>query len=158
MNARMPELKGCFETAGFSDVRTLLSSGNVVFSTRTSSPDALARRAEAAMEAALGRSFSTIVRSAQQLQELVDADPFAEFKLPPSAKPVITFLRHTPESVLALPVEQDGARILKVAGAEVFSVYVPDPKGPVFMALLERTFGKDITTRTLGTVQKCARA
>jgi hypothetical protein len=28
----------------------------------------------------------------------------------------------------------------------------------VFMTLLERTFGKEITTRTLETVTKCARA
>ena len=34
MNAKMPELRRCFENAGFRDVRTLLSSGNVVFSTR----------------------------------------------------------------------------------------------------------------------------
>jgi hypothetical protein len=32
------------------------------------------------------------------------------------------------------------------------------PKGPVFMSLLERTFGTDITTRTLDTVRKCASA
>lgn len=32
------------------------------------------------------------------------------------------------------------------------------PKGPGFMGLLERTFGKAITTRTLDTVRKCALA
>jgi uncharacterized protein (DUF1697 family) len=37
MNAKMPELKKCFESAGFTDVKTLLSSGNVVFSTTTES-------------------------------------------------------------------------------------------------------------------------
>jgi hypothetical protein len=47
-------------------------------------------------------------------------------------------------------------RILKVVGGEVLTVYEPHPKGPAFMTLLERTFGKDITTRTLATVQKCA--
>ena len=31
MNAKMPELKRCFEDAGFGNVRTLLSSGNVAF-------------------------------------------------------------------------------------------------------------------------------
>ena len=36
MNAKMPALKKCFEAAGFSDVRTLLSSGNVVFNSRSS--------------------------------------------------------------------------------------------------------------------------
>jgi hypothetical protein len=52
MNARMPALKACFEAAGFSNVRTLLSSGNVVFDARSSSPAALERRAEKAMQAA----------------------------------------------------------------------------------------------------------
>jgi hypothetical protein len=40
----------------------------------------------------------------------------------------------------------------------VFIAYLPNDKGPVFMRLLERTFGQDITTRTLETVRKCARA
>ena len=46
----------------------------------------------------------------------------------------------------------------KLTGEEVFSMYVPGPKSPVFMNLLERTFGSDITTRSLDTVKKCARA
>lgn len=158
MNAKMPELQRCFEAAGFADVRTLLSSGNVVFSTRASSSEALQRRAENAMQSGLGRSFGTIVRPAQHLQALIESDPFAEFELPPSAKRVVTFLRRPADAALALPIERDGASILKLAGAEVFAAYVPGPRGPVFMSLLERTFGKDITTRTLDTVRKCAHA
>jgi len=158
MNASMPALKRCFEAAGFSDVRTLLSSGNVVFSSRASSPDALERRAEHTMLAELGRSFSTIVRPAPYLQDLIASDPFAAFALPPSAKRVVTFLRRPVESRVPLPVERDGARILKLAAGEVFTAYVPGAKGPVFMRLLERTFGTDITTRTLDTVRTCALA
>jgi len=163
MNAKMPELKRCFESAGFTDVRTLLSSGNVVFSARTSAPEALERRAEKAMQSELDRVFGTIVRSAQYLQELIEADPFSEFDLPPAAKRVVTFLRrpHAPGAELPfkLPLERDGASILKLTGAEILSAYVPNPaKGPVFMALIERTFGTNITTRTLDTVRKCARA
>jgi uncharacterized protein (DUF1697 family) len=158
MNAKMPELKRCFEAAGFSDVKTLLSSGNVVFSARVSAPDALERRAEKAMHSELGRSFITHVRPAEYLQDLIASDSFAEFNLPPAAKRVVTFLRRPVDSSVALPIERDGARVLKLATTEVFCSYVPGPKGPVFMSLLERTFGKDITTRTFDTVQKCARA
>jgi hypothetical protein len=86
------------------------------------------------------------------------ADPFAEFELPPHAKRVVTFLRNPAQLPLELPIERDGASILRCSGAEVLSAYVPGPKGPVFMSLLERTFGTDITTRTLGTVRKCASA
>ena len=157
-NAKMPDLRRCFEAAGFSDVRTVLSSGNVAFGTRVSPPDVLERRAEQAMQAELGRSFRTIVRSAAYLQHLVASDPFAEFELPPAAKRVVTFLRHPVASPVLLPIERDGARILKLAATEAFTAYVPGAKGPVFMALLERTFGMDITTRTLDTVRKCAGA
>jgi len=43
MNARMAELRRCFETAGFTDVRTVLSSGNVAFGAPAKSDTALAR-------------------------------------------------------------------------------------------------------------------
>ncbi len=158
LNAKMPALKRSFESAGFTQVKTILSSGNVAFDARSSAPDTLERKALAAMQAELGRSFGTIVRAASHLQALIDADPFAEFALPSTAKPVVTFLRRPIAADFALPIERDGVRILRAIGAEVFTVYEPHPKGPVFMNLLERTFGTDITTRTFETVKKCARA
>jgi hypothetical protein len=42
-------------------------------------------------------------------------------------------------------------------GREVFTVYVPSAKGPVFMRLIESAFGKDVTTRTWQTVTRLAR-
>ena len=156
MNAKMPELKRCFEEAGFRDVKTVLSSGNVLFSARAAEESTLARKAERAMEAGLGRSFMTIVRSVDALREIVEADPYAGLKLPAAAKRVVTFLANAPKSKLKLPAEVDGARIVAVRGSEVFTAYVPSERGAVFMALLEKTFGKDITTRTLDTVKKRA--
>jgi len=158
MNARMPELKKAFEAAGFTDVKTLLSSGNVVFSTPARSVAEIERRAEAAMEKKLGRGFHTIVRPVDALQEVLAADPFARFQLPPDAKRVVTFARQPRTPVRPLPVELDGARILAVQGADIFSAYVPSPRGPVFMTLIERNFGQDVTTRTWDTLRKCAGA
>ncbi len=40
----------------------------------------------------------------------------------------------------------------------MFSAYVPSPKGPVFMNLIEKTFGKEVTTRTWETVGKIVKA
>ena len=157
MNCKMPELKRSFEDAGFSNVRTILSSGNVVFDARAASLPKLEQRAQEAMQEGLDHAFDAHVRSTAELQALLDADPFAAFKLPADAKRIVTFVRGA-KAGLKLPIEQDGARILALRGGEVFSAYVPTAKGPVFMTLLERTFGKDITTRTLDTVRKCAEA
>jgi uncharacterized protein (DUF1697 family) len=154
-NAKMPALKASFEAAGFSNVRTILGSGNVAFDARTASIEALAQRAETAMQGTVGRTFATIVRPARHLQDLIAANPFASFDIPKEAKRVVTFLRR-PAGAVQLPIERDGAAIVAVAGSEAFTTYLPSDKGPVFMVLLERTFGTEITTRTLDTVAKCA--
>jgi uncharacterized protein (DUF1697 family) len=154
----MPELKRCFEQAGLTNVKTVLSSGNVVFDARASKEATLERKAEAAMQAALGRSFQTFVRSVDTLQTMLAADPYAAFELPPGAKRVVTFLRQPQGLRITTPIEHDEARILCADEREVFSAYVPGPRGPVFMVLLEKTFGAAITTRTWDTVRKCAAA
>lgn len=156
MNAKMPELKRAFERAGFSDVRTLLSSGNVVFSAPTTPIVELERQAEAAMQKHLGAAFTTFVRSISTLRRLLASDPYAEFELPPHSKRIVTFL-HRKARAPALPIERDGARILAVRGNEIFSAYVPTPRGPVFMQLLDKHFGKDTTTRTWETIAKVAK-
>jgi uncharacterized protein (DUF1697 family) len=153
-NARMPELKASFEAAGFADVRTVLASGNVVFDARAASVSALERKAEAAMQKRLGRSFLTIVRPLDALRSLVAEDPFRGFRLPPAAKRIVTFLRRPPASPVALPAEVDGARILCLRGGEALGAYERTPRGPVFMTLIESTFGREVTTRTWDTVRK----
>ncbi len=156
MNAKMPDLKRACEAAGFTDVKTLLSSGNVLFDASEASASALEKKIEGAMAKSLGVSFLTIVRSIESLQEMLDSDPYGGFRLAPGAKRVVTFLRKTPAS-LELPIEQDGARVLRLEGHNLFSAYVPNPKGPVFMTLIEKAVGKEQTTRTWQTLEKIAR-
>jgi uncharacterized protein (DUF1697 family) len=157
MNAKMPELKRAFEAAGFGNVKTLLSSGNVVFDARPASEESLQRKAETAMKEQLGQLFLTIVRPVTALRGILASDPYRAFRLSPRAKRVVTFLRGDPGKKIELPIELDGARILCVQGSEVFSAYLPGPRGPVFMSLIERTFGKEVTTRTWDTVKKVAK-
>src|SRR2546430_5504486 len=147
MNAKMPELKKAFEAAGFTDVKTVLSSGNVVFSAPGAPQAALEHKAEAAMQKSLGSAFATIVRPIEVLRRILDSDPYEGFRLKPGAKRVVTFLRLEPKARIKLPPELDGARILRIQDGEVFSAYVPGPRGPVFMTLIEKTFGKDVTDR-----------
>src|SRR3989441_12797535 len=148
MNAKMPELRKAFEAAGFKDVKTVLSSGNVVFSAPGAPQAALEHKPEAAVKKSLGSAFPTIDRPVEALRRILDSDPYEGFRLKPGAKRVVTFLRLEPKARIKLPLELDGARILRIQDAEVFTAYVPGPRGPVFMTLIEKTFGKDVTTRT----------
>jgi len=152
----MPELKRCFEEAGFTNVKTVLSSGNVVFDSRSASIGGIQSKIETVLLKRLGRTFYPVVRSVSSLEKLLQADPYAKHALPSEAKRVVSFLRKAPGAKLSLPIEKDGASILSMKGTEVFTAYVPHPKGPVFMVLIQTAFGDEVTTRTWETVRKCA--
>ena len=157
----MTSLKAALERAGFTEVRTLLSSGNVVFSAKTRKPEGLEATIEAALAEESGKNFMAFVRPIATLEAMLEANPYSEFRLIPDAKRVVTFLRRhlstAEQANIKLPIEKDGVRILTVRDREVFTDYVRSPRGPVFMTLIERTFGKETTTRTWDTVKKAVR-
>jgi uncharacterized protein (DUF1697 family) len=158
MNLNMPELKRALEVAGFGDVKTVLASGNVVFTGRRMTEAAVERKVESAIEKQVGKKFPTIVRTIEHLEAFLAGDPYAKHRVPSQAKRVVTFLRAKPKSKLELPIERDGARILCLNDRELLSAYIRSPKGPVFMVLIEKACGKDITTRTWDTLKKIVRA
>lgn len=158
LNAEMSELKRCFEDAGFTQVKTVLGSGNVVLDSTARSESAVERKAEQAMRKSLGRVFFPIVRSTAYLQELLEADPFAAHRAPKGAKRIVSFVRVAVRLGVELPLSLDGATVLCQRNREILTVYVPSAKGPVFMKLIEKAAGKDVTTRTWDTVRKCADA
>lgn len=72
----MPALKAAFEEHGFDDVRTYIQSGNVVFSTPTSSQAALTREIEGMLPTAFAHyEASVVVRSRSQMRAIVDRAP-----------------------------------------------------------------------------------
>jgi uncharacterized protein (DUF1697 family) len=154
----MPELRACFEAAGFRNVRTVLSSGNVAFDSTLTEHAAIEASAEEAMQRRLRRGFYTIVRSADELHDLLASDPYAAHGIPADAKRVVSFFREPPTPRVPLPLAEDFASVFHLNGREAYTAYLPVDKGPAFMRLIERAFGTDVTTRTLDTVARCASA
>lgn len=154
MNAKMPALRKALEEAGFESVKTVLASGNVTFATRSMSATSLQRKVDAAIEAGLKRRCLAILRPLEDLRALIDADPYGALGVPANAKRIVTFLNEAPAKKISLPLERQEARIYAINGLDVFSAYVPQPGNPVFMTLLEQSFGRDITTRTWDTIKK----
>lgn len=156
--AKNEDLRRCFEEAGFKDVKTALVSGNVVFHAPRATERSLEKKADAAMQALLGRTFAAFVRPIERLEEILASDPYDGYGLTADHKRVVTFFRDAPDPIPSLPVEQDGARILRVDGREAYTAYVRRPNDAVFMRLIKATFGDEVTTRTWESVMKVARA
>ncbi len=156
LNARNVDIKQAFEAAGFSDVQTVLSSGNVVFCAASESYGVLAQRAEDAMPNYLSHLFYTIVRPQGALHHLVQADPFAAFNLPAGARRFVTFLGEPANDDLPLPIQNGGAYLLSIVEGNVLTAAAPGKPGQRLLRLTERIFGSHVTTRTWETVKKCA--
>ena len=151
MNCAMPALRKALEKAGFENVKTLLSSGNATFDSRSTSVAAIEKKVEAAS------GFMAFVRPVLELQAMIASDPYKGSPVPADAKRIVTFLRAAPQG-LELPVERDGARVVRLEGRTLFGAYERSDKGPVFMVLIEKSVGKEQTTRTWQTVEKAAKA
>src|SRR6476619_1760790 len=90
------ELQAIFEGCGFSEVKTVLASGNVVFSSDLVEEAAIQERIETALHDALGYVVNGMVRTIAYLQDLIAIDPFGKVG-PGDGHNYITFLTTAPK-------------------------------------------------------------
>jgi uncharacterized protein (DUF1697 family) len=156
-NMRNEKLRNVFSSLGFANVRTVISSGNVLFETKSKNIKALEAAIENALPAQLGFSSTAIVRSLGQLREIVNNSPFGEIQDTPKSRLNVTFLKNPPADKLRFPyrAENGAFMLLGIYGGAIYStIDLTGAQTPELMSWLGRQFGKKITTRTWKTVGK----
>jgi len=154
----MADLRALVGDLGYSDVHTLLNSGNIVF---TASDDAVinsAARIEEALSTRLGVSAKVFVLTAAELLTVVDDNPLGEVASDPS-RLLVAFLEK-PESRTQLEplLEQDWNTEVLALGVSVAYLWCPD--GVLASRLVKtvgRVLGNNVTTRNWATVMKLHR-
>ena len=155
---KMADLKKTFEGLGFKNVKTILASGNVLFESAEKTPQKVREMIEAGMKKKFQLNVNVILRTVDQIQKLVDSNPFAKIQVTPETRLYITFLSETPKSKLKIPYEspEKDFQILRVTEGEVCSALTLSPERRTVdaMSVLEKEFGKNVTTRNWNTVLK----
>ncbi|CAN5199439.1 DUF1697 domain-containing protein [soil metagenome] len=155
---KMAELKKMLESMGFENVRTLLNSGNVVFDATQRNINDIRKNIEKELEAIFGFPIDTIIRKMIEIEKLIDADPFKGIEVTSQTRLYVTFLSDIPTSTLKIPYESPGGdyKILNVSNNEIISFLTLSPTNKTVdaMNILEKEFGKKITTRNWNTVKK----
>lgn len=80
----MADLRALVESLGYGDVRTLLNSGNIVFTAPGKAKGDAASRIEKAIETQLGVSSRITVLTADELDAIVEENPLLEIADNPS--------------------------------------------------------------------------
>lgn len=158
-NMTNDKLRGVFDGLGFEHVRSVLASGNIVFHSTANDVPKLERRIQRTLHSELGIAGGTIIREHDELRALLNSDPFPGLTHGRGTYLTATFLKDGATASGMLPKSPDP--LTRIVGydkaARVFLAVIDNSQpgqSPDFMAWLDKTFGKDITTRTWLTVQR----
>jgi len=155
----MSALRASVSDMGFSDVRTLLQSGNLVFRSAAATALGLEQRLEAEAARRLALQTEFFVRSAEEWAALIAANPFLEQARQDPSHLLVMFLKGAPGpvEVAALRAAVTGAEVVHVQGREAYVVY-PNGIGRsrLTSALIEKKLGTRGTGRNWNTVVKLA--
>jgi uncharacterized protein (DUF1697 family) len=158
---RNDKLRGVFEKLGFENVKTVISSGNVIFESPSRSRSNLEESIEKALPEELGFKSTTIIRSQGQIQKLVDKNPFQEMEHSQTSSLNVTFLKKKKRTDIQFPhkIEDRDYELLGMYDGAICSVIdLTSSKTPDLMVWLEKKLGKEITTRTWKTVERILKA
>jgi uncharacterized protein (DUF1697 family) len=155
----MAGLRDLCADLGFTGVRSLLQSGNLVFRADPRDGVRLERLLEAETEKRLGLRAGFHVRNAREWQAVVEGNPFAREAKADPGHLLVMFLKDAPRTrdAEALRAAITGRETFRVRGRETYLVY-PDGVGRSRLthALIEKTLGTSGTARNWNTVLKLA--
>ena len=141
----MADLRSMAEQVGLSDVRTYIQSGNLIFS--SDDADGAKAALEKSLEDYAGKSVGVVLRTAEEMQDVLDANPF------PKAEPSkigILFLDDAPppDSIQAARGQADEEIML---GAREVYIRFPSGMGRTKLRLPVMSEG---TVRNVNTTEK----
>ena len=160
---KMDELRAALAAMGFDDVKTYIQSGNVVFKAAKISDKALSKKIEATILSKFGHSVSVIIRTAEEIEQLIANNPFLKQPDIDQTKLHVMFLREPPaqsavQQLETLVLKPDQFRFL---GKELY-FYLPNgvAESVVMKKPIDRVLAIPTTMRnwrTVNTIQQmCA--
>lgn len=154
----MADLRQLMSGLGFTDVHTLLQSGNVVFTTRSAKPEAVARRITGAIDGELGLDVGCLVRKGGEVQAVIENNPLGEMATNGS-KFMALFLSKQPDPKLLKAHDPRSLAPQQIRlGDRVIYQWCPDGvlAAPAVGAFAEKHLGVTVTGRNWNTVTKLA--
>jgi uncharacterized protein (DUF1697 family) len=158
---RMGELKACLETAGFTEVKTILASGNVRLHA-DGEASTVRSKLEATIETQFGFPVGVVLRSEAELKAMLENHPFG--RLDPQAdltRHVLLFDQPLPAGI-TIEDRPGDTEVLRIDPREVYIAGYRQPNGrytehveevlkPLYAAL-----GKGVldTMRNWNTIEK----
>ena len=153
----MTALKKTFEELGFTDVKTYINSGNVLFSTESKDPRALETKIEKVLTKEYSYPAKVVVKSKKELAKIVSNLP-KNWDDDTKHRYNVIFLRHTVDSkklLKELPTKtEDIEKLTYSKGALYWSAAIKTLTRSNMIKLASNPLYKEVTIRNLNTTRK----
>lgn len=157
---KMDRLRTLFEQLGYTEVRTFIASGNVIFSSASRNVAGLESGIAGHLEKALGYEVATFVRSAAEVRRMAAFAPFppADSEAPGTRVYVGLFEAPlSPAGRKSLQAFRSGGDDFHAGAKELYWMCrVPLLESKVSYARLEKAFGQRATFRNTSTIRRIA--
>ena len=152
----MATLRSKLADAGYSDVATVLQSGNVIVSTESDRPDVVADAMQRLLSDEFDVNVPCVVRTANQVRAVLERDPLQDVVSDPS-RYLVNFFSEEPDPDVVKPLleEDHSPQAIAIEGTEAY-VWTPDGVRAMTLsyAYLEKRFGVVATARNWNTLEK----
>ncbi len=154
---KMDDLKTSFEKVGFINVRSVLATGNIIFQSQNTDTEALTATIQEILLKDFNHPIHVILLSDDHVTRLIQKNPFKGIEITKDTRLYVSF-RTPGHHISSLPIPYESPekdfQILSVTDAEICSVLTlsPDRNTTDVMKILEKEYGKTITTRNWNTV------
>lgn len=151
----MAELKRIVEGLGFTDVRTLLNSGNVIFTARANAVRKAAARIQQAVLDELGVSSKVTVLTADELDEILEENPHGGICDNPSRLLIAVFAEPDARAKAeALMARSWAPEVLAVGKRAAYLWCVNGISAGELGFAVDKALRTGVTARNLGTMTK----
>lgn len=153
----MADLRGTMEALGHTDVATYLQSGNAVFTSEGTDPDALGTELTERLSADLGLAPTVMIRTAPELVAVAEANPYREQARADPTRVHVGFLSAEPDDPATLSFDLEGyAPEELVHDGRTVYLHLPNGIGRSRLAadLTKRARDVEVTMRNWRTVAR----
>jgi uncharacterized protein (DUF1697 family) len=152
---RMDALRNLFEDLGFTNIRTYVQSGNVIFAAPSQELPGMVKRIETRIHQVYGYHVPVFIRQPDEIQQLLSNNPFLNDRNLDPAKLHVTFIYGTPsdDSWRNLPPPGQIEDEFALAERAIY-LFCPNGYGKTKLSnsFFERRLATPTTTRNWNTV------
>lgn len=154
---KMQDLRDMFQSLGYENVRTYIQSGNVIFEHDVTDQQVLIDDMERQIQETFGFEVRVIVRTQEELEQMIAANPFAGIEPEAYKHLYVSFLLKEPsaEGVDRLRPYGEGPDRISFTAREMYTLYgISASQSELFKVPVDKWLGTPLTARNWNTVNK----